>query len=66
MIKFFQEWYRRYFSDPQAVLLAVFLLLSFGIIIVMGTILAPNRMELCYLHVSNISRIASCAELTKQ
>jgi putative permease len=41
MIKFFQEWYRRYFSDPQAVLLAVFLLLSFGIIIVMGTILAP-------------------------
>jgi hypothetical protein len=31
-----------------------------------GTLLAPNRMELCYLHVSNISRIASCAELTKQ
>jgi hypothetical protein len=31
-----------------------------------GTILAPNRIELCYLHVSSISRIASCAELTKQ
>ena len=31
-----------------------------------GTLLAPNRMELCYLHVSAISRIASCAELTKQ
>jgi hypothetical protein len=31
-----------------------------------GTILAPNRMELCYLHVSSVSRIASCAELTKQ
>jgi hypothetical protein len=31
-----------------------------------GTMLAPNRMELCYLHVSSISRIASCAELTKQ
>ena len=31
-----------------------------------GTLLAPNRMELCYLHVSTISRIASCAELTKQ
>jgi hypothetical protein len=31
-----------------------------------GTLLAPNRMELCYLHVSSISRIASCAELTKQ
>ncbi len=31
-----------------------------------GTLLAPNRMELCYLHVSSVSRIASCAELTKQ
>jgi hypothetical protein len=31
-----------------------------------GTILAPNRMELCYLHVSSASRIASCLELTKQ
>src|SRR5215813_14773355 len=31
-----------------------------------GTLLAPNRMELCYLHVSSVSRIASCVELTKQ
>jgi hypothetical protein len=31
-----------------------------------GILLAPNRMELCYLHVSSVSRIASCAELTKQ
>jgi hypothetical protein len=31
-----------------------------------GTLLAPNRMELCYLHVSSASRVASCAELTKQ
>ena len=31
-----------------------------------GTMLAPNRMELCYLHVSSASRIASCAELTRQ
>jgi len=31
-----------------------------------GTMLAPNRMELCYLHVSSAARIASCAELTKQ
>jgi hypothetical protein len=31
-----------------------------------GTMLAPNRMELCYMHVSAASRIASCAELTKQ
>jgi hypothetical protein len=31
-----------------------------------GRMLAPDRLELCYLHVSSASRIASCAELTKQ
>ena len=31
-----------------------------------GTLLAPNRMEICYLHLSPASRIASCTELTKQ
>jgi hypothetical protein len=31
-----------------------------------GTMLAPNRMELCYLMQSPKSRIASCTELTKQ
>src|SRR5438128_319014 len=31
-----------------------------------GTMLAPNRMELCYHHLSSASRIASCTELTKQ
>jgi hypothetical protein len=32
----------------------------------LGTILAPNRLELCYMHVSVAARIASCTELTKQ
>jgi hypothetical protein len=31
-----------------------------------GTMLGPDRMELCYLHVSTAARIASCTELTKQ
>jgi hypothetical protein len=31
-----------------------------------GTMLAPNRMELCYLKQSPESRIASCTELTKE
>jgi hypothetical protein len=31
-----------------------------------GTMLAPNRMELCYLKQSPDTRIASCTELTKQ
>jgi hypothetical protein len=31
-----------------------------------ATMLAPNRLELCYLSQSAASRIASCTELTKQ
>jgi hypothetical protein len=31
-----------------------------------ATLLAPNRMEICYLHLSSASRIASCTELTRQ
>jgi hypothetical protein len=31
-----------------------------------GTILGPTRMELCYMHVSTSSRIASCSELVRQ
>ncbi len=41
MIRFFVEWYKRYFSDPQAVLLAVMLILGFAIVIFMGDMLAP-------------------------
>jgi hypothetical protein len=32
----------------------------------LGTMLAPNRMDLCYLKHSPEARIASCVELTKQ
>ena len=31
-----------------------------------GTILAPNRMEWCYMHRSQTTRMVSCTELTKQ
>jgi hypothetical protein len=31
-----------------------------------ATMLAPNRMELCYLMQASASRIASCTEVTKQ
>ena len=31
-----------------------------------GTMLAPDRMEICYLHSSSAKRIASCTELTRQ
>jgi hypothetical protein len=31
-----------------------------------ATLLAPDRMEICYLHLSPISRIASCTELSRK
>lgn len=41
MIEFFTDWYRRHFSDPQAVLLAVFLLMALAVVVLMGTMLSP-------------------------
>lgn len=32
----------------------------------LGTMLAPNRIELCYMLQSAATRLASCTELTKQ
>jgi len=31
-----------------------------------ATMLSPDRMEICYLHLSSGSRIASCTELSRQ
>ncbi|MET0191917.1 MAG: hypothetical protein ABW200_00935 [Hyphomicrobiaceae bacterium] len=31
-----------------------------------ATMLAPDRMEICYLHLSSASRIASCTELSRK
>ncbi len=36
-----KEWFQRYFSDPQAVLLAVLLLIGFSVVVFMGKMLAP-------------------------
>jgi putative permease len=41
MLQFLNEWYRRYFSDPQAVFLSLLLLFLFAVIIFMGNMLAP-------------------------
>lgn len=35
------RWFRRYFSDPQAIILVVLLLVGFTIVIYMGQMLAP-------------------------
>jgi putative permease len=36
-----RQWFNRYFSDPQAILLAVLLLIGFGVVLTMGKMLAP-------------------------
>lgn len=41
MIDIIKGWFQRYFSDPEAVVLAVLLLLGFGLILSWGTVLAP-------------------------
>ena len=41
MIEIFNSWLKRYFSDPQAVYLALILLVGFSIVIFAGNILLP-------------------------
>ena len=41
MLEIFKTWYNRYFSDPQAVLLLVLLVIGFTIVLTMGDMLAP-------------------------
>lgn len=41
MIKVIQDWFKRYFSDPEAVLLLAVLACGFGTVLIMGDILAP-------------------------
>jgi putative permease len=41
MIKVINKWFHRYFSDPQAVLLAILLIVSFTVLMTMSQILAP-------------------------
>lgn len=41
MLKFLKSWYFRYFTDPEAALLAVLIIISFVTIYFMGTMLTP-------------------------
>lgn len=51
MIKVFQSWMHRYFSDEEAVVLAVVLLLGFVVVLGFGSMLAPllTGLVLAYL-----------------
>ncbi|MBU1284860.1 MAG: AI-2E family transporter [Gammaproteobacteria bacterium] len=51
MFKVFQDWLHRYFSDEQAVVLAVLLVVGFAVILTLGGMLAPvlTGMVLAFL-----------------
>ncbi len=41
MTNVINRWYRKYFSDPEGVILAILLVLGFAVVIFMGDMLAP-------------------------
>ncbi|MEM7402142.1 MAG: AI-2E family transporter [Pseudomonadota bacterium] len=41
MIEYIRNWYQRHFSDPQVVILALFIIVGFAIVIFAGDLLAP-------------------------
>ena len=51
MLEILRTWYRRYLSDPQAVMLLLILVIGFGIVITLGNMLAPvlAAMVIAYL-----------------
>ncbi len=59
MLRIFQNWIHRYFSDEEAVVLAVLLLLGFAIVISFGDRIAPllTGLVLAYLLQGLVSRL---------
>jgi putative permease len=51
MLRFVQEWYEHYFSDREALMLVLMLVIGFALIITMGKVLAPalTAIVLAYL-----------------
>ena len=41
MLQIFRDWARRYFSDPQMIILGLMLLLGFAMVFLLGKILMP-------------------------
>ena len=59
MSNIFTQWFQRRFSDPQAVFLALFLLIGFSVVIYMGQMLAPviASIIIAYLLESSVTRL---------
>lgn len=61
MFDFLTSWYRRYFTDPQAALLVVLLVIGFVIIYTMGRMLAPlfAAVVIAYLLEGGVQKLES-------
>ncbi len=61
MIDILKDWFNRYFSDPQAVLLAAILIIGATVILTMGNMLAPvlAAMVIAYLLEGLIRKLES-------
>ncbi|MBD3671709.1 MAG: AI-2E family transporter [Gammaproteobacteria bacterium] len=59
MSNIFTQWFQRRFSDPQAVFLAIFLLVGFSVVIYMGQMLAPviASIIIAYLLEASVARL---------
>lgn len=59
MFDFIQTWYKRYFTDPQAALLVVLLVISVIVLITMGKMLAPllAALIIAYLLEGGVSKL---------
>jgi len=50
VVKIIRQWFNRYFSDPEAVLLSCILILGFGLVFLFGGILAPVLVSLVFAY----------------
>ena len=50
MLQVLQSWYYRNFSDPQAVILALVLIVGFSVVLLVGDILAPALIALIFAY----------------
>ena len=60
MLDILRSWYRRNFSDPQAVILALLLIVGFSVVLLVGDILAPVLVALVFAYL--LEGVASALE----
>jgi predicted PurR-regulated permease PerM len=68
MFKVLRDWIQRYFSDEEAVVLAVLLFLAFTAVLTLGGMLAPvlAGMVLAYLMQGLVVPWSACACLVRR